>query len=29
VRVSMSFYNTTEEIDTLGMGIEKIIRMFT
>ena len=29
VRMSMSFYNTTEEIDTLGMGIEKIIRMFT
>jgi len=29
VRMSMSFYNTTEEIDTLGMGIEKIIRMCT
>jgi len=29
VRVSMCFYNTTEEIDALGMGIEKIIRMFS
>lgn len=29
VRISMCFYNTTEEIDTLGMGIEKIKGMFS
>jgi cysteine desulfurase/selenocysteine lyase len=29
VRVSMCFYNTTEEIDVLGAGIEKVISMFT
>jgi cysteine desulfurase/selenocysteine lyase len=29
VRVSMCFYNTTEEIDVLGMGIEKVISMFS
>ncbi|HBC79715.1 MAG TPA: cysteine desulfurase CsdA [Bacteroidales bacterium] len=29
VRVSMCFYNTTEEIDTLGTGIEKVISMFS
>jgi cysteine desulfurase / selenocysteine lyase len=28
VRVSMCFYNTTEEIDALGTGIEKVISMF-
>jgi cysteine desulfurase / selenocysteine lyase len=28
VRVSMCFYNTTEEIDILGTGIEKVISMF-
>jgi len=29
VRVSMCFYNTTEEIDILGTGIEKVISMFS
>ena len=29
VRVSMCFYNTTEEIDVLGKGIEKVISMFS
>jgi len=29
VRVSMCFYNTVEEIDILGTGIEKVIRMFS
>lgn len=29
VRVSMCFYNTTEEIDALGTGIEKVIHMFS
>jgi cysteine desulfurase/selenocysteine lyase len=29
VRASMCFYNTTEEIDMLGTGIEKVIRMFS
>jgi cysteine desulfurase / selenocysteine lyase len=29
VRVSMCFYNTIEEIDALGMGIEKVISMFS
>jgi cysteine desulfurase / selenocysteine lyase len=29
VRVSMCFYNTLEEIDTLGTGIEKVINMFS
>lgn len=29
VRVSMCFYNTTEEIDVLGTGIEKVISMFS
>jgi len=29
VRVSMCFYNTIEEIDVLGMGIEKVISMFS
>ncbi len=29
VRVSMCFYNTTGEIDTLGTGIEKVISMFS
>jgi cysteine desulfurase/selenocysteine lyase len=29
VRVSMCFYNTTEEIDFLGTGIEKVISMFS
>jgi cysteine desulfurase/selenocysteine lyase len=29
VRVSMCFYNTTEEIDSLGTGIEKVIGMFS
>ncbi len=29
VRVSMCFYNTTEEIDFLGTGIEKVMRMFS
>jgi cysteine desulfurase/selenocysteine lyase len=28
VRISMCFYNTTEEIDALGTGIEKVISMF-
>ena len=28
VRASMCFYNTTEEIDLLGTGIEKVISMF-
>ncbi|MFH0843657.1 MAG: cysteine desulfurase [Bacteroidota bacterium] len=28
VRASMCFYNTIEEIDMLGMGIEKVITMF-
>jgi cysteine desulfurase/selenocysteine lyase len=28
VRISMCFYNTTEEIDVLGTGIEKVISMF-
>ena len=28
VRVSMCFYNTREEVDALGEGIEKVIRMF-
>ena len=29
VRVSMCFYNTIEEIDVLGTGIEKVINMFS
>jgi cysteine desulfurase/selenocysteine lyase len=29
VRISMCFYNTLEEIDTLCTGIEKVIRMFS
>jgi len=29
VRVSMCFYNTREEIDTLGTGIETVTRMFS
>lgn len=29
VRASMCFYNTKEEIDMLGTGIEKVITMFT
>ncbi len=29
VRVSMCFYNTTEEIDSLTNGIEKVISMFS
>jgi len=29
VRVSMCFYNTTEEIDILGTGIEKVLSMFS
>jgi len=29
VRVSMCFYNTTDEIDALGTGIEKVIQMFS
>ncbi len=29
VRISMCFYNTTEEIDALGTGIEKVISMFS
>jgi cysteine desulfurase/selenocysteine lyase len=29
VRASMCFYNTTEEIDALGTGIEKVITMFS
>ena len=29
VRASMCFYNTREEIDALGMGIEKVIKMFS
>jgi cysteine desulfurase / selenocysteine lyase len=29
VRVSMCFYNTIEEIDILGAGIEKVISMFS
>jgi cysteine desulfurase/selenocysteine lyase len=29
VRASMCFYNTREEIDLLGMGIEKVIKMFS
>lgn len=29
VRVSMCFYNTTEEIDILGTGIEKVTSMFS
>jgi selenocysteine lyase/cysteine desulfurase len=29
VRISMCFYNTTEEIDVLGTGIEKVITMFS
>jgi len=29
VRISMCFYNTTEEIDVLGKGIEKVIGMFS
>ncbi|MGB8490161.1 MAG: aminotransferase class V-fold PLP-dependent enzyme, partial [Bacteroidales bacterium] len=29
VRASMAFYNTTEEIDALGTGIEKVISMFS
>jgi cysteine desulfurase/selenocysteine lyase len=28
IRASMCFYNTTEEIDLLGTGIEKVIKMF-
>lgn len=28
VRASMCFYNTAEEIDMLGTGIEKVIKMF-
>ena len=29
VRASLSFYNTREEIDALGTGIEKVISMFS
>jgi len=29
VRASMCFYNTFEEIDKLGTGIEKVIAMFS
>jgi cysteine desulfurase/selenocysteine lyase len=29
VRASMCFYNTKEEIDVLGTGIEKVISMFS
>jgi cysteine desulfurase/selenocysteine lyase len=29
VRASMCFYNTREEIEALGMGIEKVIKMFS
>jgi cysteine desulfurase/selenocysteine lyase len=29
VRASMCFYNTTDEIDVLGTGIEKVISMFS
>ena len=29
VRASMCFYNTKEEIDALGTGIEKVISMFS
>jgi len=29
VRISMCFYNTREEIDALGIGIEKVIQMFS
>jgi len=29
VRASLSFYNTTEEIETLGTGIEQVIDMFS
>ena len=29
VRVSMFFYNTREEIDILGTGIETVTRMFS
>jgi len=29
VRASLCFYNTLEEIDALGMGIEKVISMFS
>jgi len=29
VRVSMCFYNTREEIDTLGTGIETVTRLFS
>lgn len=29
VRASLCFYNTNEEIDMLGMGIEKVISMFS
>lgn len=29
VRASICFYNTTEEIDALGAGIEKVIKMFS
>ena len=29
VRMSMCFYNTNEEIDALGTGIEKVISMFS
>ncbi len=29
VRASMCFYNTREEIDALGTGIEKVIKMFS
>lgn len=29
VRISMCFYNTIEEIDTVGTGIEKVISMFS
>jgi cysteine desulfurase/selenocysteine lyase len=28
VRASLCFYNTIEEIDALGTGIEKVISMF-
>ena len=28
VRASLCFYNTTEEIDILAEGIEKVIKMF-
>jgi len=29
VRASMCFYNTREEIETLGTGIEKVLKMFS